>query len=239
MSKPVNIAQLIDADNTTPERIDPALTVMAELGQVNIRHAYGDFPKNNLAKWDKITNKFGICPQQQFDVCKGKNATDIAITIDAIDLLYQGKVDGFGNMTADSDFTPLVTRLRQDGILAHGFGKAKTQQAFKSVYTRFIEFKKLITNYKSEVAAQDKDGNSLGSEGLDTKLMEMITAVYSEAEGDEKGYANLSHLGQIAGNRSSFDVRNHGFKSVNEMFDALDNFKVERRENHVYLKRRR
>jgi len=115
MSKPVNIAQLIDADNTTPERIDPALTVMAELGQVNIRHAYGDFPKNNLAKWDKITNKFGICLQQQFDVCKGKNATDMAITIDAIDLLYQGKVDGFGIMTADSDFTPLVTRLRQDG----------------------------------------------------------------------------------------------------------------------------
>ena len=234
-----NIALLIDADNTTPEGIDPVLTVMAELGQVNIRRAYGNFAKDNLAKWDKITNKFGIRPQQQFDVSKGKNATDMAMTIDAIDLLYQGKVDGFGIMTSDSDFTPLVTRLRQDGILVYGFGETKKPQAFKSVCTRFNEIKKLIANYKSEFPAQDKDSNSSDAEGLDSELMELITAAYSEAKRDEKGYANLSQLGQIAGNRSSSDVRNHGFKSLNEMFDALDNFKVERRENQVYVKRLR
>jgi len=100
-----NIALLIDADNTSPQAIDPVLTVMAELGQVNIRRAYGNFAKDNLAKWDRITNKFGIRPQQQFDISKGKNATDMAMTIDAIDLLYQGKVDGFGIMTSDSDST--------------------------------------------------------------------------------------------------------------------------------------
>ena len=107
-----NIALLIDADNIDPAGIDPVLTVMAELGQVNIRRAYGNFAKQALVNWDKITNKFGIRPQQQFDVSKGKNATDMAMTIDAIDLLNQGKVDGFGIMTSDSDFTPLVTRLR-------------------------------------------------------------------------------------------------------------------------------
>ena len=117
MSELKNIALLIDADNTTPEGIDPVLTVMAELGQVNIRRAYGNFAKDNLIHWGKITNKCGIRPQQQFDVSKGKNATDMAMTIDAIDLLYQGKVDGFGIMTSDSDFTPLVTRLRQDGLI--------------------------------------------------------------------------------------------------------------------------
>ncbi|PKP93005.1 MAG: hypothetical protein CVT76_09075, partial [Alphaproteobacteria bacterium HGW-Alphaproteobacteria-15] len=127
-----NIALLIDADNTTPEGIGPVLTVMAELGQVNIRRAYGNFAKDNLSRWGEISNKYGIRPQQQFDVSKGKNATDMAMTIDAIDLLYQGKVDGFGLMTSDSDFTPLVTRLRQDGIIVYGFGEEKTPQAFKS-----------------------------------------------------------------------------------------------------------
>ena len=237
-----NIALLIDADNTTPEGIDPVLTVMAELGQVNIRRAYGNFAKDNLSRWDKITNKFGIRPQQQFDVSKGKNATDMAMTIDAIDLLYQGKVDGFGIMTSDSDFTPLVTRLRQDGIVVYGFGEAKTPEAFKSVCTRFIDIKQLIAN-----AAADKAGTSTpksekqdGSDTLDDDLMELITAAYSEAKRDEKGYAKLQQVGQIAGNRSSFDVRNYGFKSLSELFGTLDNFSVERRgDNQVYVKRLR
>ncbi len=232
-----NIALLIDADNTTPEGIDPVLTVMAELGQVNIRRAYGNFAKDNLARWDKITNKFGIRPQQQFDVSKGKNATDMAMTIDAIDLLYQGKVDGFGIMTSDSDFTPLVTRLRQDGILVYGFGEAKTPQAFKSVCTRFIDIKQLIANY-----AADKSGGEdpSTSDGVDEDLMELITAAYSEAKRDDKGFAKLQQVGQIAGNRSSFDVRNYGFKSLSELFGTLDNFALERRgDNQVYIKRLR
>ena len=239
MSELKNIALLIDADNTTPDGIDPVLTVMAELGQVNIRRAYGNFAKDNLARWDKITNKFGIRPQQQFDVSKGKNATDMAMTIDAIDLLYQGKVDGFGIMTSDSDFTPLVTRLRQDGIVVYGFGEAKTPQAFKSVCTRFIEIKKLIANYKSEFPAQDTPDGSAPATQVDDELMDLITAAYSEAKRDEKGFANLSQLGQIAGNRSSFDVRNYGYKSLNEMFATLDNFKLERRDNQVFVKRLR
>ena len=232
-----NIALLIDADNTTPEGIDPVLTVMAELGQVNIRRAYGNFAKDNLARWDKITNKFGIRPQQQFDVSKGKNATDMAMTIDAIDLLYQGKVDGFGIMTSDSDFTPLVTRLRQDGILVYGFGEAKTPQAFKSVCTRFIDIKQLIANYAADKSGGEEPSTS---DGVDEDLMELITAAYSEAKRDDKGFAKLQQVGQIAGNRSSFDVRNYGFKSLSELFGTLDNFTVERRsDNQVYIKRLR
>ena len=231
-----NIALLIDADNTTPEGIDPVLTVMAELGQVNIRRAYGNFAKDNLARWDKITNKFGIRPQQQFDVTRGKNATDMAMTIDAIDLLYQGKVDGFGLMTSDSDFTPLVTRLRQDGIIVYGFGEAKTPQAFKSVCTRFIDIKKLIATN-----ASDNNGTKKEASGPDTSvdddLHELITAAYSEAKKDH-GFARLSQVGQIAGNRSSFDVRNYGFKSLKDLFESLDNFKLETRDdNQVYVKR--
>ena len=233
-----NIALLIDADNTSPQGIDPVLTVMAELGQVNIRRAYGNFAKDNLAKWDKITNKFGIRPQQQFDVSKGKNATDMAMTIDAIDLLYQGKVDGFGIMTSDSDFTPLVTRLRQDGIVVYGFGESKTPQAFKSACTRFIDIQQLIRN-----AADDDNGGSKGgpsAKSLDEDLTDLIGAAYKEAKRDDEGFAKLQQVGQIAGNRSSFDVRNYGFKSLSDMFRSLDNYKMERREgNQVYVKRLR
>lgn len=239
-----NIALLIDADNTTPDGIDPVLTVMAELGQVNIRRAYGNFAKDNLARWDKITNKYGIRPQQQFDVSKGKNATDMAMTIDAIDLLYQGKVDGFGIMTSDSDFTPLITRLRQDGIIVYGFGESKTPEAFKSVCTRFIDIKQLIANAAADRAgstgAPSKGAKPEGGEKLDQDLVELITAAYSEAKRDEKGFAKLQQVGQIAGNRSSFDVRNYGFKSLSEMFDTFDNFMIERRgDNQVYVKRLR
>ncbi len=234
-----NIALLIDADNTTPAGIDPVLTVMAELGQVNIRRAYGNFAKDNLARWDMITNKFGIRPQQQFDVSKGKNATDMAMTIDAIDLLYQGKVDGFGIMTSDSDFTPLVTRLRQDGILVYGFGEAKTPKAFQSVCTRFIDIKKLIETNAADRSNERKQGQDIKSDAVDDDLLELITAAYSEAKSDG-GFARLSQLGQIAGNRSSFDVRNYGFRTLKEMFDTFDNFTVERRDdNQFYVKRLR
>lgn len=242
MSEPTlkNIALLIDADNTTPQGIDPVLTVMAELGQVNIRRAYGNFAKDNLSKWDKITNKFGIRPQQQFDVSKGKNATDMAMTIDAIDLLYQGKVDGFGLMTSDSDFTPLVTRLRQDGIVVYAFGEKKTPQAFKSVCTRFIEINQLIDN-ASDGGGRSEGKASRGNKATeDDDLMDLIGAAYKEAKKDDRGFAKLQQVGQIAGNRSSFDVRNYGYKSLSELFGSLENFALERTDdNQILVKRMR
>ena len=239
-----NIALLIDADNTTPDGIAPVLTVMAELGQVNIRRAYGNFAKDNLSRWDQITNKFGIRPQQQFDVSKGKNATDMAMTIDAIDLLYQGKVDGFGLMTSDSDFTPLVTRLRQDGIIVYGFGEEKTPQAFKSVCTRFIDIKQLIASYAADKPGAEPAARPPAAKGepgaVDEELIELLTAAWSEAKRDDAGWALLQQVGQIAGNRSSFDARNYGFKRLSDLFASLGNFKLERRDgNQIYVKRLR
>lgn len=230
-----NTALLIDADNTSPQAIDPVLTVMAELGQVNIRRAYGNFAKDNLARWDTITNRYGIRPQQQFDVSKGKNATDMAMTIDAIDLLYQGKVDGFGIMTSDSDFTPLVTRLRQDGILVYGFGEKKTPPAFQAVCTRFLYIDELIASTSDDHGrAKGKSGPKADTADLD----ELIQAAYREAKRDDAGFAKLQQVGQIAGNRSSFDVRNYGFKSLSELIGSLDNFKLERRDDkQIYVKR--
>ncbi len=235
-----NIALLIDADNIDPKGIDPVLTVMAELGQVNIRRAYGNFAKQALVNWDKITNKFGIRPQQQFDVSKGKNATDMAMTIDAIDLLNQGKVDGFGIMTSDSDFTPLVTRLRQDGIVVYGFGDSKTPEAFRSVCTRFIDTQKLIASNVADHAPPSSVKANIKSPVIDPELVELLGDALKAAKRDDEGFASMSEVGNIAGNRSSFDVRNYGYKRLSELFRALDQFKVERRDNgHLYVKRLR
>lgn len=234
-----NIALLIDADNTSPRGIDPVLTVMAELGQVNIKRAYGNFAKNNLAKWDTITHKYGIRPQQQFDLTAGKNATDMAMTIDAIDLLYQGKVDGFGIMSSDSDFTPLATRLRQDGLIVYGFGsKNKTPDAFKSACTRFIDIDALIVGASDE-ATPSKTLGEKSKATIDEELVELLGTAWKAANRDEDGFAQMGEVGSLAGNRSSFDVRNYGFKRLSDLFQSMDQFKVERRENTLYVKRLR
>ena len=234
-----NIALLIDADNTTPKGIDPVLTVMAELGQVNIKRAYGNFAKNNLSKWGEITHKYGIQPQQQFDLTAGKNATDMAMTIDAIDLLYQGKVDGFGIMSSDSDFTPLVTRLRQDGLVVYGFGStSKTPAAFKSACTRFIDIDALIKGASDEPDAPKPNGGK-GKAGIDDELVELLGTAWKAAHRDDDGFAQMGEVGQIAGNRSSFDVRNYGFKRLSDLFEAIEQFKLERRDNTVWVKRLR
>lgn len=222
-----NIALLIDADNVNPDGIDPVLTVMAELGQVNIRRAYGNFAKDALRRWDTLTNRFGIRPQQQFDVSKGKNATDMAMTIDAIDLLYQGKVDGFGIMSSDSDFTPLVTRLRQDGLVVYGFGKATTPQSFRSACTRFIDVDALLSAEKVEEAAPAQPADK--TPAVEADVISLLGNAWKAARRDENGFAPMSEVGNIAGNRSSFDVRNYGFKRLSDLFASLDQFKVERR----------
>ena len=134
-----NIALLIDSDNASPSGIDPVLTVLAELGQVNIRRAYGNWRKTSLKGWIDLMHRYGIEPQQQFDMTKGKNATDMKMTIDAMDLLYRGRVHGFGIMSSDSDFMPLAMRIRQDGLPVYGFGGAKTPEAFRQACTRFID----------------------------------------------------------------------------------------------------
>jgi len=229
-----NIALLIDADNASHAGIDPVLTVLAELGQVNIRRAYGNWAKPALANWNKITHRFGLQPMQQFDLTKGKNATDMAMTIDAIDLLYGGKVDGFGIMSSDSDFTPLVTRLRQDGLIVYGFGSAKAPEAFKTACTRYIDVDQLI-----RTSSQEEGGKGTESQ-IDPEIIALLGAAWRAASRDDEGYAKLQEVGQIAGNRSSFDVRNHGYKRLSDLVKAAsDNFKLDRRDNELFVKRLR
>jgi len=239
-----NIALLIDADNASPAGIDPVLTVLAELGQVNIRRAYGNWRKQSLKGWVDIMHRYGIEPQQQFDLTKGKNATDMKMTIDALDLLYRGRVHGFGIMSSDSDFMPLAMRIRQDGVPVYGFGGAKTPEAFREACTRFIDVNALIKAEKQAGEARPSptpaasNGEPRGN--IDVALLNLLVDAYNASKRDGRGFAKLAEVGQRAGNRSSFDTRNYGFSRLSDLIDAIPNFEVDRREGgELWIKRLR
>lgn len=134
-----NVALLIDADNASHASLDYVLTILAELGTVNVRRIYGNWRKPALKGWADLTLRYGIEPFQQFDVTKGKNATDMKMTIDAMDLLFRGRITGFGIMSSDSDFMPLAQRIRQEGVPVYGFGTDRTPEGFRESCTRFID----------------------------------------------------------------------------------------------------
>ncbi|MEO0440351.1 MAG: NYN domain-containing protein [Pseudomonadota bacterium] len=244
-----NIALLIDADNSSHNGIDPVLTALAELGTVNIRRAYGNWRKQALKGWVDRLHKYGIEPQQQFDITRGKNATDMKMTVDAMDLLYGGRVSGFGIMSSDSDFMPLAMRLRQDGFPVYGFGSAKTPDAFKQACSRFIDVDALIKADKRERGGgENKSGSKTPSKSeavsgngkVDAELLKLLVDAHQTSKRDAEGYASLSEVGKIAGNRSSFDVRNYGFSRLSDMFEEVPNFQTKRDENgQLFVKRLR
>ena len=227
---PGNIALLIDADNASPDSLDPVLTVLAELGTVNIRRAYGNWQKPALKGWSGIAHRYAIEPQQQFDVTKGKSATDMKMIIDAMDLLYRGHVDGFGIMSSDSDFMPLAMRIRQEGLPVYGFGTAKTPESFRQACTRFIDV--------GALAERQQDAPPEAKPKVDEELLDLLGAAFKASKRDERGFASLSEVAQRAGNRSSFDARNYGYSRLSELVEALPNFATEKRDGgHLYIKR--
>lgn len=232
-----NIALLIDADNASPSGIDPVLTILAELGSVNIRRVYGNWRKQSLKGWADIVHRFGIEPQQQFDLTKGKNATDMKMTIDAMDLLFRDRVDGFGIMSSDSDFTPLALRIKQAGVPVYGFGSAKTPEAFQQACSRWIDVDEQIRAAKEENGAT---GPVAAKRKVTAELIDLLLDAYGQSKRDERGFAKLSEVGQRAGNRSSFDTRNFGFARLSDLIAEVPNFSAERRDDgQMWVKRLR
>ena len=221
----LNIALLIDADNASPDHLDEVLLVLGELGTINIRRAYGNWQKPALKNWGELTGRHSLIPVQQFDVVKGKSATDMRMVIDAMDLLYRGHVDGFGIMSSDSDFLPLAQRIREDGLQVYGFGTAKTPHSFQQACSRFFD-----------VAALAADSNGSGSDDssskpIDKELLDVLGAAYKASKRDDEGYASLSELGQRAKAVSSFAVRNYGFTRLSDLIRSISNFEVKTGED--------
>ena len=229
-----NVALLIDADNASPDSLDSVLTVLAELGTVNIRRAYGNWKKPTLNGWEKIIHLHAIEPQQQFDITKGKSATDMKMIIDAMDLIYHGRVGGFGIMSSDSDFMPLAVRIKQDGLPVYGFGTAKTPLAFQNACSRFID----VAALKVATAENAPVDAAKAARPIDDDLVKIIGDAWKSAKRDERGFASLSEVGKLAGNRSSFDARSYGYSRLSDLIKAIPHFEIERREDGSVLVRR-
>lgn len=248
-----NVALLIDADNASPASLDPVLTVLADLGAVNVRRAYGNWSKPALKTWAGLTLKHGIEPQQQFDITKGKNATDMKMTVDAMDLLYRGRVTGFGIMSSDSDFMPLVMRIRQEGLPVYGFGSSRTPEGFRQACTRFIDVTGLAAQEEINLPPAILSKPATTATATTTKaapapvkdtalpvgeeLVKLLGDAWKAAKRDAEGFASVSEVGRIAGNRSSFDVRSYGFSKLGDLIATLPEFRAEVREGRTYVKR--
>ena len=218
-----NIALLIDADNASPDHLDEVLLVLGELGTINIRRAYGNWAKASLKGWGELTGLHSILPVQQFDVVKGKSATDMRMVIEAMDLLFGGRVDGFGIMSSDSDFLPLAMRIKQDGLPVYGFGTAKTPISFQQACSRFYDVAALASE-KDE--ALEPPPAAEGQRAVDAELLQVLGAAFKASKRDEEGYASLAELGQRAKAVSSFAVRNYGFTRLSDLIKAVPNFDV-------------
>ena len=235
------LAVLIDADNTAPGIADPLLAEIAKYGVTSVKRAYGDWTRPNLNGWKESLNRHAIRPMQQFAYTTGKNATDGAMIIDAMDLLYAGSFDGFCLVTSDSDFTGLASRLREAGVTVYGFGERRTPQALVSACDRFIYLDVLrepeVTTEASGAAtaapAKRMDAKQLRQ---DAKLLNLVRTGI-EAASDDEGWANLGAVGSHMINQASdFDSRNWGYTKLVDLVNAIGLFEVERRPNGVRLR---
>jgi uncharacterized protein (TIGR00288 family) len=215
-----NLALLIDGDNASPDHFDDVLLVLGEFGTINIRRVYGNWQKASLKGWADLSGQQSIVPIQQFDVSKGKSATDMRMIIDAMDLLYRENIDGFGIMSSDSDFLPLAQRIREDGIPVYGFGTTKTPKPFQQACTRFFDIAALELSGKEEAAVPDAPRE------VEMELLKVLGAAYKASKRDEEGYASLAELGQRATAVSSFSARNYGYSKLSDLLKHMDKFEV-------------
>ena len=220
-----HIALFIDCDNISHKAIEGIISELSKYGVVNIRQAYGNWTKNNLKNWESKLLEFAIKPIQQFDYSKQKNATDILMTIDTIDMLHTKKIDAFAIATSDSDFTPVVMRVQQEGIKVFGFGEKKTPDAFMAACSQFIFTEKLMEtaevidkNSVKEIKEERKTSKELQSD----KWLRKLLSNALEQTMDEFGWSNLADMGAYINNKSSFSPVNYGYKKLSSLLKVMD-----------------
>jgi len=221
------LAVLIDADNAQPAIVDGLLAEIANYGTANVKRIYGDWTRPSLIGWKDTLLEHSIQPIQQFAYTTGKNATDSAMIIDAMDLLYTGNFNGFCIVSSDSDFTKLASRIRESGLLVYGFGEQKTPGAFVSACDKFIftEVLRAKTDESKQIAK--KSSSELKQ---DTALVNLLRNAV-EASSDESGWAHLAPVGSnIAKQSPGFDPRNYGYGKLGELVAATKLFDIEGRQ---------
>ena len=230
-----SLAVLIDADNANASIIEGLLAEIAKLGIASVKRIYGDWTTPNLGQWKQVLLEHSIQPIQQFRYTTGKNATDSALIIDAMDLLYTGNFDGFCLVSSDSDFTRLAARIRESSRCVYGFGEMKTPRPFVSACDRFIY---------TEIFAKKPEGpqdvlltpKSTKELRCDSALLNLIR-LSIEACSDESGFAHLGPVGSfISKTANDFDPRNYGFTKLSGLVQAIGLFEIERRESGIYTR---
>ena len=221
------LAVLIDADNAQPSIVAGLLVEIANYGTASVKRIYGDWTGPGLKGWKEVLLQYSIQPVQQFAYTKGKNATDSAMIIDAMDLLYTGNFNGFCIVTSDSDFTKLASRIREAGLLVYGFGEQKTPSAFVSACDKFIYTEVLRAKTDESEAIAKKSSSELKR---DTKLVNLLRNAV-EASSDDSGWAQLGPVGHnIAKQSPGFDSRNYGYGKLGELVRATKLFDIEARQ---------
>ncbi len=221
-----SIALLIDADNSPSSKIDFIISELASHGVVNIRRAYGNWTKRGLSGWIEVLHGYAIQPMQSFDLVKGKNATDMSLLIDAMDILYTKDIQTFCLVSSDSDFTPLIQRLRADGKKVIGFGDQKTPEPFIASCTHFLylDEKRVEGKNPGKAAAKSASVPVKQLKG-NTKLMNTLKSAV-KAAADDDGWAALGPVGSHITNQGPFDHRTYGYKKLSDLFSAIDLFEV-------------
>ncbi len=227
VEKTERLAVLIDADNTQATIIEGLLAEVAKYGTASVKRIYGDWTSTALRSWKEVLLEHSVQPIQQFGYTKGKNATDSAMIIDDMDLLYTGKFHGFCIVSSDSDFTKLASRIRESGLIVYGFGEKKTPAPFVSACDKFIfiEVLRAKTNENEPIAKK-----SMAELKQDTRLVRLLRNAV-EASSDEGGWAHLATTGSnIAKQSPEFDPRNYGYIRLGELLAATRLFDFEERQ---------
>lgn len=222
-SRSPRLAVLIDADNTSSKIADGLFEEIARLGEASVRRIYGDFSHTRSRGWTDILAKHAIIPQQQFAYTTGKNASDITLVIDAMDLLHSGRFDGFCLVSSDSDFTRLAARIREQGVDVFGFGEQKTPESFRQACRRFVYTENLLapaSNSQDAVAP----AKSLQPASAATPIIKKIINQMDS----EDGWVTLGEVGkQLANLASDFDPRTYGFRKLSDLVRKTDAFDIE------------
>jgi hypothetical protein len=219
----LHLAVLIDADNASPAVIGDILAEVSKLGTASVKRVYGDFTLPELKGWKAVLADHAIQPIQQFRNTVGKNASDSALIIDAMDLLHTRQLGGFCLVSSDSDFTRLATRIREDGLSVFGFGEKKTPDPFINACNRFVytEIFKINTSEDSKKTTQTKHA-PLGNFKTDTKLKEALDQAVTAASPGDGGRAYLSTVGtHLQKLLPDFDPRNYGFQKLSELVEQM------------------
>ena len=220
------LAVLIDADNAQPSITEGLLSEVAKYGIASVKRIYGDWTTPSLTGWKSVLLEHSVQPVQQFRYTVGKNATDSAMIIDAMDLLYTKRFEGFCLVSSDSDFTRLASRIREEGLLVYGFGERKTPKAFVSACDKFIFTEVLRFQENAEPGVKPKTASELKR---DAKLVALLRNAL-DAASDESGWAHLGAVGSnIAKQAPEFDPRNYGFSKLGQLAAAIELFDVDKR----------